>query len=223
MADLDAFIFGVDLDGVCADYTLGLQGSVSAHTGRPRTDFPIERDWDFTQWGFGPGDFEYHHRRAVATERMFRTLEVILAAEALWSLSDAGVWIRVITHRLYVNWGIRRLSPTPSPGSTTPDPLPRPVFLGAKPQVEADLYIDDSPSNITGLRKAGNDVIVFDQPYNRDMAGPRAGNWSEVEEIVMDRYTAWSGVHGVQPVLPGSPAATDYTVSDPPDFGRLGS
>ena len=76
-------------------------------------------------------------------------------------------------------------------------------FLGAKPQVEADLYIDDSPGNITGLRKAGNDVIVFDQPYNRDMAGPRAGNWSEVEEIVMERYTAWSGVHGVQPVLPG--------------------
>ena len=75
MADLDAFIFGVDLDGVCADYTLGLQGSVSAHTGRPRTDFPIERDWDFTQWGFGSGEFEYHHRRAVATERMFRTHE----------------------------------------------------------------------------------------------------------------------------------------------------
>jgi len=205
VADLDAFIFGVDLDGVCADYTLGLQGSVAAHTGRPRTDFPIERDWDFTQWGFGPGDFEYHHRRAVATERMFRTLEVIPgAAEALWSLSDAGVWIRVITHRLYVNWGHQAaVADTVAWLDDARIPYRDLCFLGAKPQVEADLYIDDSPSNITGLRKAGNDVIVFDQPYNRDMAGPRAGNWSEVEEIVMDRYTAWSGVHGVQPVLPG--------------------
>ena len=39
MASLDAFIFGVDLDGVCADYTLGLQGSVSAHTGRRAPTF----------------------------------------------------------------------------------------------------------------------------------------------------------------------------------------
>ena len=143
MADLDAFIFGVDLDGVCADYTLGLQGSVSAHTGRPRTDFPIERDWDFTQWGFGPGDFEYHHRRAVATERMFRTLEVIPgAAEALWSLSDAGVWIRVITHRLYVNWGHQAaVADTVAWLDDARIPYRDLCFLGAKPQVEADLYI----------------------------------------------------------------------------------
>jgi 5'(3')-deoxyribonucleotidase len=225
VADLDAFIFGVDLDGVCADYTLGLQGSVSAHTGRPRTDFPIERDWDFTQWGFGPGDFEYHHRRAVATERMFRTLEVIPgAAEALWSLSDAGVWIRVITHRLYVNWGHQAaVADTVAWLDDARIPYRDLCFLGAKPQVEADLYIDDSPSNITGLRKAGNDVIVFDQPYNRDMPGPVRATGAR------SRRSSWIGTRrgpastGCSRCYPESPAATDYTVSDPPDFGRLGS
>ena len=25
------------------------------------------------------------------------------AADALWRMSDAGIWIRIITHRLYVN------------------------------------------------------------------------------------------------------------------------
>ena len=70
MADLDAFIFGVDLDGVCADYTLGLQASVAADRGVDRATLPLERDWDFTEWDFQPGEFERHHRRAVVDERL---------------------------------------------------------------------------------------------------------------------------------------------------------
>ena len=27
------------------------------------------------------------------------------ASEVLWRLSDQGIWIRIISHRLYVNWG----------------------------------------------------------------------------------------------------------------------
>ena len=58
-------------------------------------------------------------------------------------------------------------------------------FLGAKPQVEADAYIDDAPHNIEQLRAAGNTVITFDQPYNRSLSGgPRARSWAGVEEIV---------------------------------------
>ena len=34
------------------------------------------------------------------------------------------------------------------------------------------------------LREHGNDVVVFDQPYNRDVEGPRAVGWEEVEEWV---------------------------------------
>lgn len=205
MADLDAFILGVDLDGVCADYTLGLQASVSAAEGKDPSAFPIERDWDFTQWGFKPGDFEQHHRRAVVEERLFRHLDPIPeAAEALWRLSDAGVWIRIITHRLYVNWGHQAaVSDTVEWLDAARIPYRDLCFLGAKPQVEADLYIDDSPGNISALRRAGNEVITFEQPYNRDLPGLRARGWAEVEEIVLDRYTDWSGVHGVQPTLPG--------------------
>ena len=201
----ESFVLGVDLDGVCAEHTLGFRRIVAARLGVAEGTLPLERGWDFAEWGFEPGDFEEHHRAAVVEERMFRDLDPIEgAAEALWRLSDAGVWIRIITHRLYVNWGHQAaVADTVEWLDDARIPYRDLCFLGAKPQVEADLYIDDSPGNITGLRKAGNDVIVFDQPYNRDMAGPRAGNWSKVEEIVMERYTAWSGVHGVQPVLPG--------------------
>jgi len=205
MTGADAFIFGVDLDGVCADYTLGLQHSVAAFTGKDISHYPIERQWDFTEWGFGPGDFEEHHRRAVSEENLFRHLEVIDgAAETLWRLSDAGVWIRVITHRLYVNWGHQgAVSDTVNWLDQANIPYRDLCFLGAKPQVEANVYIDDSPSNIESLRGAGNNVIVFDQPYNREYDGLRAKTWTEVEEIVMRLYTEWAGQDGVQAQLPG--------------------
>lgn len=205
MSQLDAFVLGVDLDGVCGAHTERFREIVAERLDRPLADFPLERNWDFTEWGFGPGEFEDHHRHAVVEERMFRDMAVIDgAAEALWRLSDAGVWIRIITHRLYVNWGHQvAVTDTVEWLDRARIPYRDLCFLGAKPQVEANLYIDDSPGNVSALRGAGNEVIVFDQPYNRDLRSPRATNWLEAEEIVLDRFTEWSGIHGVQPTLPG--------------------
>ena len=81
-------------------------------------------------------------------------------------------------------------------------------FLGAKPQVEADAYIDDAPHNIEQLRAAGNTVIAFGQPYNRGIDGePRAESWAEVESIVTDLVAGHSG--GFEPQLPGFDAGSD--------------
>jgi 5'(3')-deoxyribonucleotidase len=81
-------------------------------------------------------------------------------------------------------------------------------FLGAKPQVEADAYIDDAPHNIAQLRSAGNTVIAFEQPYNRDIDdGPRARSWGEVEEIVTDLAAEHLGQ--LQAQLPGIDAGAD--------------
>ncbi len=205
MTTIDAFILGVDLDGVCADHTIGFRRIVAERLGVSEESLPLERGWDFAEWGFQPGEFEDHHRYAVIEKRMFRDLEPIEeAAESLWRLSDAGVWIRIITHRLYVNWGHQvAVRDTVEWLDDAHIPYRDLCFLGAKPQVEADLYIDDSPGNVGALRRAGNEVIVFDQPYNQEMAAPRAHTWADVEEIVMSRYAEWSGIHGVQPTLPG--------------------
>ncbi|MEZ5228161.1 MAG: hypothetical protein R2710_16260 [Acidimicrobiales bacterium] len=79
-------------------------------------------------------------------------------------------------------------------------------FLGAKPQVEADVYIDDAPHNVDGLRAADNDVIVFDAPYNQGLAGPRASTWQEVEAIVIELAAAKGAI---QPQLPGIDPGAD--------------
>ena len=203
------FVLGVDLDGVVADYTLGFREVVAEVRGVDPEMLPLERGWDFPEWGFGPGDFEHYHRIAVNERRILATLPMVEgSAAALWRLSDAGIWIRVITHRLYTNWGhATAISDTVTWLDAHQIPYRDICFLGAKPEVEADCYIDDAAHNIEGLRAAGNTVIIFDQPYNRHLPAPRATDWTEVEQIV-HQLVAEDGRH-VQPQIPGIDAGAD--------------
>ena len=199
------FVLGVDLDGVCADHTDAFRQIVADELGVPASSLPEERSWGFEEWGLRDGDFERLHRIAVLQRRMFRDMPVINGApEALWRLSDAGIWIRIITHRLYVNWGHEiAIADTAKWLDTHRLPYRDLCFVGARPEVEADLYLEDVPDNIKRLRRRGDEVIVFDRPENRDLRDPRAADWAEAEELIMERFTEHSGVHGVQVQLPG--------------------
>jgi 5'(3')-deoxyribonucleotidase len=199
----DEFVLGVDLDGVCGDYTAAFREVVAADLGADPATLAEQRSWSFEEWGLTPDDFHRLHRVAVLDRRMFRTMPVMRdAAEALWRLSDAGVWIRLITHRLYVNWGHAVvLEDTAAWLDTAGIPYRDICFLGRKPEVEADIYLDDAPHNIEALRRAGNHTVVFDQPYNREVSGPRARDWSDVEHLVLGAM-AESG-RAVQPPLAG--------------------
>jgi len=205
----DSFILGVDLDGVCADYTAGLRRIAADILGVPESQLPLERSWDFREWGLTPTAYEEIHRLAVTEHRLLRELPVIAdAADALWRLSDSGVWIRIITHRLYVNWGHAiAVSDTVTWLDEARIPYRDICFLGAKPEVEADLYIDDGPHNVEALIAGGNEVIVFDQPYNRHVEGVRATTWLEIEELVYESAAR----HGValDRQLPGFDSGAD--------------
>jgi 5'(3')-deoxyribonucleotidase len=197
------FILGVDLDGVCGDYTGALRDIVVERTGADPAAYPLERSWNFDEWGLSEEQFAELHRIAVVEHRMFRTMPAIPgAAETLWRLSDAGIWIRIITHRLYLNWGhAMAVADTVDWLDAVGIPYRDLCFLGAKPQVEADCYVEDAPHNVLALRETGAQVIVFDQPYNRHVAGPRAADWGEVENLV-GAQVAGSGLI-LQAPLPG--------------------
>lgn len=198
-----SFILGVDLDGVCADYTGALRDVVAADRGVEPATLPIDRSWDFTEWNLSVADFERLHQSAVIDHRIFRTMPPIEGvADVLWRLSDAGIWIRIITHRLYVNWGHAvAVADTVDWLDGANIPYRDLCFLGAKPQVEADCYIEDAPHNVAALRAGGAHVVVFDQPYNRDVPGPRAATWYEVENLVGARIAELGFT--VQTPLPG--------------------
>ena len=199
---MSEFVLGVDLDGVCADHTAGFRRVVSLERGIDEAELGEQLSWDYGEWGLDRADFEELHRRAVLEHRMFATMPVVPgAAEALWRLSDAGVWIRLITHRLYTNWG-HQVAVSDTVGWLDRHAIPYRdlCFLGNKPQVEADAYVDDAPHNIEALRGAGAPAIVFAQPYNADVPGPRAAGWTEVEAWVREVMAA-SGA-AVQGQLP---------------------
>lgn len=205
----DGFILGVDLDGVCGDYTAALRDVVVERTGVDPSALPLDRSWDFSEWGLTSAQFEEHHQAAVLEHRIFRTMPAMPGvAEVLWRLSDAGVWIRIITHRLYVNWGhATAVADTVDWLDAAGIPYRDLCFLGAKPQVEADSYVEDAPHNVVALRSTGAHVIVYDQPYNREVEGPRAADWTEVENLVGERVAERG--HALQAPLPGFEDATN--------------
>jgi 5'(3')-deoxyribonucleotidase len=182
------YVLGVDLDGVCGDYTAAFRRVVAADRGIDEETLPAARSWSFGEWGIDGDEFDRLHRLAVLEHRMFLHMPPMPgAAEALWRLSDGGVWIRIITHRLYVNWGHAiAVADTVAWLDDNAIPYRDICFLGAKPEVEADCYIDDAAHNVEALRAAGNHVIVFDQPYNAQVDGPRAHGWAEVENLVAE-------------------------------------
>ena len=128
-----------------------------------------------------PDEFDRLHRLAVLEHRMFRHMPPMPGvAESLWRLSDAGVWIRIITHRLYVNWGHAvAVADTVAWLDDTGIPYRDICFLGAKPEVEAALPTSTTPShNVVALREAGQPRDRLRrpvQPRRRRARAPRPG------------------------------------------------
>ena len=206
---MNDFIFGVDLDGVCGQHTELFREIVARELDVSEESLPLERSWDFREWGFGPDDFERLHRVAVLEHRMFRDMKVRPGgAEALGRLSDAGIWIRIVSHRLYGNWGHAvAIADTAQWLDQQRIPYRDVCFVGEKPDVAAHAYVDDGPHNVEGLREAGHTVITFDQPYNRHIDGPRVFSWPELEGMVLELAANHAG--SVPQQLPGLGAGTD--------------
>jgi 5'-nucleotidase len=180
-------VLGVDLDGVCADYEGALRQAVARQLDRDPSTLGPQTSMDaYVEWGLDATSFEEAHRRAVVEDRIFRTMRPVPDAPAsLWRLSDQGVWIRIITNRLLFN-GIHEASAADTAWWLDAHGLPYRdlCFIGDKPDVGADVYVDDSPDNVVRLRAVGRATIVFDQPYNRHLADPRARSWADVVDYV---------------------------------------
>ena len=188
------FVLGVDLDGVVADYEKGFREFIAKMKSISPDSIPAATHWSFSQSGWPIADEKEYlelHREAVAKERLFANLKPISgASEALWALSDAGIRIRIVTHRLVINFSH---APAVTDTVTFLDqhniPYRDLTFVKDKADVGTDLLIDDAPHNIISLRslKGEDSAMVFDQPYNRDIGGLRAHSWSDVVAEVSKR------------------------------------
>lgn len=183
----------VDLDGTTGDYEGALRSKLAeileVSPDKVAEAFPAVTEYDMSISGwFGINNFEdFRDLHSEAVRRgMFEDMKPYVgASEVLWSLHNKGHFIRVVTAR-FLKPGDRYIV-----GETTFSfldkndiPVDDIAFTARKTEVIADVYIDDSPENITKLRAAGRTVIIFDQPYNRSFDGLRASTWAEVEAII---------------------------------------
>jgi len=158
------FVLGVDLDGTCADFYTGLRPIAAEWLGVAEQSLASEFSWD-----------------------LFRILKPMPGApQVLRRLSDMGVRIRIITHRLLIkNFHRAAVQQTVDWLDGHDIPYWDLCFLADKSAVGADLYIEDSPKNVEQLRREGHPTIVFTSPTNRHLPGPRADTWEQVYGMVV--------------------------------------
>lgn len=190
-----AFVFGVDLDGVVADFYGGLRPVAAEWLGVELSTLPERVSWGLVEWGVdeAPGGYERLHRFAVTQRELFLRMPPMDGApQALRRLSMEGVRIRIITHRLFIKYFHQvAVSQTIQWLDRHDIPYWDLCFMQQKTAVGANLYIEDSPTNVERLREEGQKTIVFSNSTNEHLAGPRAGKWSEVLEMVLAEKAAW--------------------------------
>lgn len=183
------FVLGVDLDGTCADFYNGLRPIAAEWLGVPADSLTSEVSWDLPEWGVAqaPGGYPKLHHFAVTQRDLFRVLKPMPGApQALRRLSEEGVRIRIITHRLLIK-NFHRVAVQQTVEWLDGHDIPYwdLCFLADKAAVGADLYVEDSPRNIEQLRAEGHATIVFTSPTNRHLPAPRADTWDDVLRMVM--------------------------------------
>ncbi|MDR2718963.1 MAG: 5'-nucleotidase [Treponema sp.] len=188
------FILGVDLDGVVGDFYGAVRKIAAEWLNKPLETLTTEVTFGLQEWGITEfGGYDRLHRFAVTQRNIFRDMEPIKNAPAiLRKLSNQGIRIRIITHRLFLKFSHRTtITQTVDWLDNYDIPYWDICFMNDKGAVGAHVYVDDAPENIIDLRNQGCKTIVFSNSTNRDLPGPRANDWFDVERLVMEAREEW--------------------------------
>jgi 5'(3')-deoxyribonucleotidase len=192
--DESSFILGVDLDGVVGDFYGAMRKVAAEWLNKPIETLTKEVSFGLEEWGIAEyGGYDRLHRFAVTQRNLFRDMEPIENAPAvLRKLSSKGIRIRIITHRLFLKYSHRTsITQTVDWLDNYDIPYWDLCFMNDKGAVGAHVYIDDAPANVTRLRDHGCRTIVFSNSTNRELSGPRADSWPEVEKMVLEAREEW--------------------------------
>jgi uncharacterized HAD superfamily protein len=190
------FVLGVDLDGVCADFYTRLREIAAEWQECKPEDLPPVVSYGLTEWNIT--DYPSLHRFAVTQKDLFLTEPMIPGARKyLRMLSNGGVHIRIITHRLFINYfHAVAVEQTVKWLDQHGIPYYDLCFTKVKEQVGADLYVEDNPQNVLALRERGFETICFANSTNQHIGPPRAETWAQVYAMVKAAMAA----RGIPPV-----------------------
>jgi 5'(3')-deoxyribonucleotidase len=180
-------VIGVDLDGVCADFYGRMRQIAAEWFERPIEELPEEVSYGLDEWGIrDKSHYDSLHRFAVTQRELFSSMAMIPGARKyLRLLSDEGFRIRIITHRLFIHYfHAAAVQQTVNWLDSHGIPYWDLCFMKEKSQVGADIYVEDSPLNVTELRSKGHNTICFGNSTNQHIEAPRACSWQDVYEMV---------------------------------------
>lgn len=190
-SDTGAIVLGVDLDGVCADFYARMREIAAEWFEKKIDDLPLKVSYGLTEWGVNKReDYESLHRFAVTQRALFESCPMIKGARrVLRRLSDEGYRIRIITHRLFIQY-FHETSVRQTIAWLDKHGIPYwdLCFMKEKDQVGADIYIDDSPDNLNRLRERGHTAICFANSTNANIGPPKARNWDDVYKLVKKHF-----------------------------------
>jgi 5'(3')-deoxyribonucleotidase len=192
--DESSFILGVGLDGVVGDFYGTMRKIAAEWLDRPVESLTEDIGYGLDEWGISEyGGYDRLHRFAVTQRNLFRDMPPIKDAPAvLRKLSGKGIYIRIITHRLFLKYSHKTsITQTVDWLDNYDIPYWDICFIGDKVAVGAHLYLDDAPQNIKQLREQGHKTIVFSNSTNKNLPGPRADSWRDVEKLVLEAREEW--------------------------------
>lgn len=186
-------VLNLDLDGVCADYAGALRDHLVRHGRMDAATIPARDHYSLYRnegWPFHTPEGYLEAHKDAEREHLYATMPALDGvSRALRTLADRHVYIRIVTHRLFVS-GQHQMVVADTARWLDEQHIPYMslCFTGLKDSMQATIHIDDAPANIEALRAAGQHAVVFDQPYNRHLGGPRLEDWSEQS---VDRLLEW--------------------------------
>jgi 5'(3')-deoxyribonucleotidase len=197
MSEPTDFVLGVDLDGVCADFYRGIKPLVAEWQNVSQKKLTRIVTFELAEWGIptSPGGYNDFHKFALTQRNLFKTLKPMPGCpQSLRRLSKEGVRIRIITNRLFIRYfHVLAITQTIEWLDFHGIPYWDLCFMGEKDKVGADVYVEDSATNIQKLRKLGREVIIFANSTNRHLKdkSPRVSSWQAVEHLVMEKFNKW--------------------------------
>lgn len=205
MSSKKPFVLGLDLDGVVGDYVSALRNVVSLEKGLDPKDMsePVEFNMSKAAGWSIKDTAEYFslHQMGVRKYRIYRDLPVLEdAVEALKLISEAGVRIKVVTHRLLTKGDHNIVIGDTSEWLEKNNiPFSDICFVEDKAAVNADVYIEDAPHNITALQNelGVSRVLIYDQLYNRGVEGVRVTE----NKVAGRKFSRWARLGAFIPEL----------------------
>lgn len=186
-SDTNQIVLGIDLDGVCADFYTRMREIAAEWFEKDMDRLPRDVSYGLEEWGIHDTEaYQSLHRFAVTQRNFFETVPMIPGARsALRNLSEEGYRIRIITHRLYIQF-FHETSVRQTIAWLDDKGIPYwdLCFMKEKDQVGADIYVEDAPDNLLRLREQGHYAICFANSTNKHIGEPRAKNWDEVYALV---------------------------------------